>query len=106
MEDKMYLIFVGEDYYPNGGMDDFKTSKSTPSEVVEYIQGQLNSTTPDYFIDIVFCDGESIEWVCFIFKRERTVWVNRDHNKPDWFTREEQPFDEWADYWLKETQSS
>lgn len=102
----MYLIFSGEDYYPNGGMSDFKTSKQTPFEVVDYIHDRFNDNSNDYFIHVAFCDGISVGWICFIFMRQQTVWVNYNDEQYDYFSREEQPFDEWADDWLNKIKSS
>ena len=33
---KRYLLFAGYDYYPSGGMDDFKNDFDTIDEAIQY----------------------------------------------------------------------
>lgn len=35
---KPYLLFAGEDYYPSGGMEDFRGTFNTIAEAVEWGQ--------------------------------------------------------------------
>lgn len=39
---KNYLVFIGEDYYPNGGMEDFKEDFNTLDDAKQYIENWLN----------------------------------------------------------------
>ena len=40
---KRYLLFIGDRYYPNGGMRDFKSSYDTIDEIMPIIEKE------DYF---------------------------------------------------------
>ena len=39
---KNYLVFLGEHYYPNGGMNDFNKDFDTLDEAKKYIENWLN----------------------------------------------------------------
>jgi hypothetical protein len=40
---KNYLVFIGEYYYPNGGIKDFKEDFNTLDEAKQYIEDWLNN---------------------------------------------------------------
>lgn len=57
-----YMLFAGDNYYPCGGMDDFRGRHATMAELVK------NIGRADWFnvYDLVHCvaiDGPDIRWV-------------------------------------------
>lgn len=61
---KNYLVFIGEDYYPNGGMEDFKEDFNTLDEakqcIEDYIECDVNLDKHDFWYHVYSIEDKAI----------------------------------------------
>jgi hypothetical protein len=60
---KNYLVFLGDNYYPCGGMRDFKEDFDTLNEAKQYIENWLNNTIfskSDYWYHVYSIEDKAI----------------------------------------------